>query len=93
MPALPARKANVSKPLPSMIRGMTFFHRYENSGARCADFSTSGKVFLHGCAIICQIDNLRGRNTESFVRCWPAQLIAYSAVTVHGGVILVCIRS
>ena len=52
---------------------MTFFHRNENSAARCADFSASDECSFNGCAIVCQIDNLRGKKYRIVRRRWPEQ--------------------
>src|SRR6266536_3972273 len=50
---LPPGRLATENLLPSMVGGMTFFHRNENSAARCADFSTSGECSFNGYAIIC----------------------------------------
>ena len=50
---LPPGRLATEKLLPSVVGGMAFFHRDENTATRCTDFSTSGECSFNGRAIIC----------------------------------------
>jgi hypothetical protein len=59
--------------LPSMVRGMAFLHRNENSAACGANFSASTECSFDGCTVITNLHNL-GREKNGVVRrCRPQQ--------------------
>ena len=57
--------------LPSMIRGMAFLHRDENSATCGANFSASTECSLDGCTVISDLDNLRREKNGVVCRSWP----------------------
>jgi hypothetical protein len=49
---LPPGRLATENFLPSMIRGMAFFHRDKYSATRCANFSTRGEGPFNGRAVV-----------------------------------------
>jgi hypothetical protein len=54
-------QATEAKLLPSMVRWMAFLHGDENAATCGTEFSAGSQRSFDGCAIISDLDNLRGQ--------------------------------
>src|SRR5216684_974756 len=68
-----SRQATEAKLLPSVVRGMAFFHRDKNAATCGTDFSFGNQRSFNSRAVIRDIDSLGGEKNWIVRRCWPQQ--------------------